>query len=298
MLIRMDGAQRLHLFAFAPEIDTVLKAFKRSISGYSDALRVAFDNDEYGQDYASDNSWSGTINLYYNTLFPGTPKAMRRFYPDVEDGLVSRVLFVTHPDQFGKPIPVWGEMTEKQKAAYEIGLTRLSEISLQGDQVQADHVMKLEFLNKALDLWLKSQQVEAVKSDDRTRDAFCRRSAVVGFRAGMLAWFLWGEKNTPTIRKNVINFATWVANNMLNQHLLCFDLKEGGSNVNRLESVYKQLPETFTRKQLESELAKIDSTTPSKIVLYKWKLLGIVETVEEGRSGGHKAGVTFKKTQK
>ena len=63
------------------------------MSSYSDALRTAFDNGEYGQDYASENSFSGIVKLYYNTLFSGTPKAMCRFFPDVEDGLVSRVLF-------------------------------------------------------------------------------------------------------------------------------------------------------------------------------------------------------------
>lgn len=285
LLMRMDAAQGLHLFALAEEVDTVVKAFKRGFSNFSEAMRVAFDNGLYGQDYASDNSFSGNIPLYYNTLFSGTPKAMRRFYPDVEDGLVSRVLFVTLPDQFGKPMPIWGEFTQEQKRIVDIQLTRLNEISLVDGKVQPVHEMKLGWLNKALDSWVKTQQAEAVREDDRTRDAFCRRAAVVGFRAGMLAWFLWEEKNTPTIRRNVCRFSTWVANCMLNQHLLRFNLTTTNSNVNHWEEVYKALGDEFTRADLEKELSTHDVSTPVKMVLYKWRLLGIIEDTQKGRTG-------------
>ncbi len=98
MLMRMENARGLHLVAVCEEIDTVTKAFKRSFTSYSDALRVSFDNAPYGQDYASESTYSGLVPLYYNTLFSSTPRAMRRFYPDVEDGLVSRVCFITLPE--------------------------------------------------------------------------------------------------------------------------------------------------------------------------------------------------------
>lgn len=300
LLQRMSDAQGLHCFAFAEEIDTVKKAFGRGFTNLSEMMRVAFDNGLYGQDYASDNSWSGNVELYYNTLFSGTPKAMRRFYPDVEDGLVSRVLFVTLPDQFGKPMPVWKEMNEEQKRICDIALTRLSEISLQGDEVQPDHMMKLDFLNKAMDMWVKAQQAEAVRTNDRTRDAFCRRSAVVGFRAGMLAWFLWNEKHTPSIRKNVCNFAIWVANSMLNQHILRFNITSTHSNVNKNEAILEELPNVFTRDELEQAMLAAGSETKVKVQIYKWKLLGLIEPVETGRIGQYnrKTDLKFKKVKK
>ena len=280
LLKRMEGAGGLHCFAYSPEIDTVTRAYKRGFSNLSEILRVSFDNGLYGQDYASENSWSGNVCLFYNCLFSGTPKAMRRFYPDVEDGLVSRVVFVTLPDQFGKPMPVWREFTEKEKLSCDIGLTRLSEISLQGDDVQPEHMMKLDWLNEELAKWIKSQQIEAVKEDDRTRDIFCRRAAVIGFRAGMLAFFLWGEKNTPAIRKNTREFATWVANATLNQHLLRFNINSASSNVNKWEEMFEHLPAEFKRSDLEREIAARKISSPFKTVLYKWKLLGIIEEIK------------------
>lgn len=298
LLMRLHDAKGLHIFAVAPEIDTVTKAFKSGFSSYSDLLRNAFDNDLYGQDYASENSFSGIVPVYYNTLFSGTPKAMRRFYPDVEDGLVSRVCFVTLPDQFGKAMPVWKELDEKQAAEVQMQLVRLNEVSIQGDEVQEDHVLKLDWLNETMETWLKAQQMEAIKNDDRTRDIFCRRSAVVGFRAGMLAFFLWGEPRrvTPTIRKNVRDFAVWVANCMLNQHLLRFNIQGNGSNTMNWPEVYEKLGDEFTREELDRELEAAGVESKSKVVLYKWRLAGVIEDVKHGRGKtGQKQAVKFKK---
>lgn len=298
LLMRMNDAKGLHLFAVAPEIDTVTKAFKSGFANYSDLLRNAFDNDSYGQDFASENSFSGIVPVYYNTLFSGTPKAMRRFYPDVEDGLVSRVCFVTLPDQFGKPMPVWKELTWEQKAIVDPALVRLNDISIQGDEVQDEHEMKLDWLNAELDRWLKVQQAEAVKNDDRTRDVFCRRAAVVGFRAGMLAYFLYGEKRTPTIMRNVKGFAVWVANMMLNQHLLRFNVNTTYSNVNRWETLFEAMPDEFTREELEMKATAEGVDTPVKMIISKWRLLGCITSTEQGKAkNGSKISIKFKKTK-
>ena len=297
LLQRMEAAKGLHCFAFGEEIDTVRKAYSRQFSNLSEMLRVSFDNGLYGQDYASENSWSGNVALYYNCLFSGTPKAMRRFYPDVEDGLVSRVLFVTLPDQFGKPMPVWDEFDPKQKRAVDLGLEKLNSVTLQGDEVQQEHEMRLGWLNTALSNWIKAQQLEAVQQNDRTRDIFCRRSAVVGFRAGMLAWFLWDEKNTPAIRKNVVNFAVWVANSMLNQHLLRFNVTSSESNTIPWESAFNHLPNEFSRKEAEKVLTSEGCESGIRTVIYRWRLKGLINEEKIGKGiKGQKTMMTFIKT--
>ncbi len=296
LLMRMDNARGLHLFAMSEEIDTVTKAFKRGFSNYSDLLRVAFGNGKYGQDYASDTSYSGTVEVYYNALFSGTPKQMRDFYPDVENGLVSRVLFVTLPDQFGKPLPVWGDLTEKARKEVERQIGRLDAVSVVGDVVQPDHMLDIDFLLPVIEQWIKEQQQEAVRTGDRTRDTFCRRSAVVGFRAGMLAWFLYGEKNTRTYRKNTAEFARWVADQMLTQHLLRFQIDGSGSNTNRWEGAFNLLPDEFTREDVRRVLNATGSNTPLKNVIYKWHLLGCIEDIEKATAAnGKQQTVRFRK---
>ena len=296
MFMRLQAANGLHLFSFAPEADTVTKSHKRGFSNLSDLLRIGYDNAMAGQDYASENSFSGNVRVFYNMLVSGTPKAMRRFYPDVEDGLVSRVCFVTLPDQFGKALPVWDKMTDEQKRIVDIGLVRLNEISIEGDDVQPDHVMKLEWLNRSLQKWLVMQQQQAVKDNDRTRDIFCRRAAVTGFRAGMLAWFLYNEKGTPTIRKNVTRWSIWVANYMLNQHLLRFKITESNTNVNRHEKLYNKLPDEFTREDVRAYAAQEGVESPVRVILFNWRLGGFIKEIEQGKAeNGNKMGIKFKK---
>lgn len=292
LLQRMYNAKGLHLFAMAEEIDTVHKAFKRGFSSFSDALRCAFDNAEYGQDYASENTFSGIVNLYYNVLYSGTPKAMRRFYPDVEDGLVSRVLFCTLPDQFGKAHPHWLPFTDEQNNAVQLGLTRLNEITLQGEEVQSPHVMQMDWLGKDLEQWVIAQQKLAVETKDRTRDTFCRRSAVVGFRAGMLAFFLWGE--VPQRRKSVIAFARWIANIMLKQQLSRFCIEEDKSNTVPYYELFNKMKSSFTIAELKDAIAKDGGKTRPRMVIYRWSSAGLITKVDNQKGKGAAA---FNKTK-
>lgn len=282
-LMRMDEAQGLHCFALAEEIDTVYKAYKKSFSSLSDIMRCAFDNVQYGQDYASDASFSGLVSLYYNTLFSGTPKAMRRFYPDVEDGLVSRVFFITLPRQFGKPYAQWKEFNTKQKREVDMALVRLNEISIQGDDVQPDHVMDMKWLDKAMLKWCFTQQQLAVRMDDITRDTFCRRSAVVGFRAGMLAYFLWGEEKG--CQQKVIAFSKWIANMMLNQHLIRFNIEEEVDNTTPFKKAFLLLSDTFTHADVTSACAQAGIQSNSRAVVSKWKIAGLVKKVTDNQKG-------------
>lgn len=296
LLIRMKNARGLHLFAIAPEIDTVTKTFKSGFANYSDLLRIAFDNDITGQDYATDTSFSGQVAVYYNTLFSGTPLAMRRFYPDVEDGLVSRVVFCTLPDQFGKPIPKWGELSQKQLSDINLHLVRLNEVSVVGDEPMPERMLNMDWLNDRMNEWLREQQRIAVLTEDRTRDTFCRRSAVVGFRAGMLAYFLWEEK--PITRKHVVAFATWVADYMLRQQLLRFNLT-AGSNTIPWKHVYDALGDEFSRLDVMRELNLKGCRTTVKVCIYKWRMAGLVEVLDEGKAErGKMQAVRFRKIKK
>ena len=299
LLMRMNDARGLHLFCFCPEADTMTKAFKRGFSSFSDLLRISFDNEVAGQDYATETSFSGVVRMYYNLLLSGTPKAMRRFYPDVEDGLVSRVCFIELPDQFGKNMPEWKELSAKDKLLCDTTIVRLNDISIQGDEVQKEHEMDMPWLNEGMKKWIREQQAEAVKNDDRTRDIFCRRAAVVGFRAGMLAWFLWNENSRKEIKNKVIAFSRYVADSMLSQHLLRFNIASKGSNTMKWPEIYELLPDEFTRAELERLVNENAVGTPVKQVIFNWRSQKVIEAVEEGRNDkGQKLIVSFKKINK
>ncbi len=100
----------------------------------------------------------------------------------------------------------------------------------------------------------------------------------------MLAWFLYGEKDTKTYRRNTIAFSQWVANQMLVQHLLRFQMDSSGSNTNCWEEVYNMLGDEFTREELQQALLLSGNNTAAKHVIYQWNLLGSIEVLEKGVS--------------
>ena len=284
LLMRMEQAQGLHLFALAVEIDTVAKAFKRGFSNLSDLLRCAFDNSEYGQDYASETSFSGNVKVFYNTLYSGTPAAVKHFYSNSEDGTLSRTLFVTLPDQFGKVMPVWGEFDKKQQLVVDSALIRLYETSIEGDDVKSEHIMKMDFLNNALAKWIEEQRQLSIKNNDRTRNTFYRRCAEVAFRAGMVAFCLYGEQANNSIRRKVSAFAIWVADMMLRQFMIRVVLSDDIADNLFARGVYNSLPDEFTRQQLQLKLDEFGFKSSVKLVLSRWRQAGRIKTTKYGEN--------------
>lgn len=281
LMRKMEAADGLHLFAMSTEIDTVYKAMKRDFSNFSDILRKAFDNDEIGQDYASDSSWSGIVRLFYNCIYSGTPKAVRRFFPDVEDGLISRVLFVTIPDQTFKPGKVFGNFKAKEMENLQYHLNRLNAVSVVDGEAQPEHMLKLDFLTKYMQKWVDVQQRFAEAQNDVTRDTFCRRAAVMGFRAGMIAFYLWDEVTTPTMMRKVKNFATWIANCALRQFLLRFKIEHDTKSTFKFQDVYALLPDSFTRQHVRAAAYSVGNKTSASDIIYRWKLAGKVEETSD-----------------
>lgn len=284
LLKKMVNAKGLHVMAVSEEIDTVYKAMRRGFSDFSDLLRKAFDNAEHGQDYASESSWSGIVQLFFNTVYCGTPKAVRRFFPDVEDGMISRVIFVTFPDQSYKPVPVWGNFNKQQTESINYHLNRLNMISMVDGEVQDEHFMKMDFMVKEMKRWCNAQQKLAAVNKDLTRDTFCRRSAVIGFRASMLAFYLWDENvNSSIVRAKVKKFGVWVANCCLRQFLLRFNLGEERLSTVSFQSLLDSLPDEFDDKQLLSAMAANGVSSQMKTVKYRWRLAGVIVTDKESK---------------
>lgn len=279
LLKRLDHAQGLHLFSFCEEIDTLTKSNRSGAwAQKTDIYRNAYDNAVYGQDYMSENSYSAMVQVYYNLLLCGTPNAVNRFFNDPEDGLISRILFCTLPSQFGCRMPVWKTMNSLvskkvsaicRKLDEELGLST-------DDTIAPEHHVDLPFLNKAISKWLEKQLVLSVKEDSSARDIFRRRCAVNGFRAGMIAFYLYGEKRDAKTRRLITTFAEWVAEESLRVLMYKYDAKMDeirmAQKVPRTAcyNLYDRLPQRFQIADLHELLAETGKKSPAKAIIYTW----------------------------
>lgn len=284
LLKRLCNAKGLHLFSFLEELDTMTKSNRAGAwSQKSDIYRNAFDNADYGQEYMSENSYSGIFPVYYNMLTCGTPAAVRRFYKDPEDGLVSRVIFCLLPSQFGAKMPVFKRLTRYELRLIENVCNRCNgELCCTPEQeVVPEHVVDMGYLNEALEEWIERERQRSIKEVSIARNTFYRRAAVIGFRAGMLAHYLYGEKRSKKVQGDVIRFARFVADYVLNSLLVKFaEQMEQSSEPARKEyqmSLYDMLPASFGRSEVAKAVNDLHIATPVRQIIWGWKANGYIE---------------------
>ena len=262
-----------HLIGIGEEIDTLVKSERAGVwSQKSDIYRLGFDNAKYGQNYMSDNSFSANVPVYYNLLLTGTPGGMYRFFKDVEDGLVTRFCFAQLPDMFGAEIPEFENYTAKEEEEI-IGIaTRLD---------QADGHITCTHVGNRIRRWLNDKRELAIREDSRAIDTLRKRSAVIGYRAGMLAYLLNGQKYD----KGVGEFTVWVAEYIFQNQMQLFGNKfeevaqshiianERRGNV---ISLLSELPATFTRTELIALRSRRGQSTQVACVLSRWRTAGFI----------------------
>ena len=262
-----------HLIGIGEEIDTLVKSERAGVwSQKSDIYRLGFDNAKYGQNYMSDNSFSANVPVYYNLLLTGTPGGMYRFFKDVEDGLVTRFCFAQLPDMFGSDIPTFENYTPaEEREIIDIAET----LDKAAGTITCTHV------GNRIRRWLNDKRELAIREDSRAVDTLRKRSAVIGYRAGMLAYLLNGCKYD----KGVGEFTTWVAEYIFQNQMQLFGNKfeevaqshiianERRGNV---ISLLSELPATFTRTELIALRSRRGQSTQVACVLSRWRTAGFI----------------------
>ena len=289
LLQRLDYAGHRHLLTFAEEIDTLTKSNSSGAwAQKSDIYRNAFDNAKYGQDYMSETSYSAVVEVYYNLLVMGTPRAVGRFFRDVEDGLVGRVIFAQLPSQAYKHMPAFRPLSSSAEKRCDGMVEKLMTMNTDFD---------LDFLNKAMDGWLEQRRLEALRTQNEALDTFRRRAAVMGFRAGMVARACYeaagADNEMRAYRARIRKFAVWVADYALASLLERFGAQM--TNVQQEErrphhrgdnyvDLLSKLEPTFSVDALRATMKFFDIKSPSRMVVYRWKLNGMIEAVEGERN--------------
>ena len=283
LLAYSDGK---HLIGIGEEIDTLVKSERAGVwSQKSDIYRLGFDNAKYGQNYMSDNSFSANVPVFYNLLLTGTPGGMYRFFKDVEDGLVTRFCFAQLPDMFGSDIPAFENYTEAEER--EI-------IDIADTLDKAAGTIACSHVGVRIRRWLNDKRELAIREDSRAVDTLRKRAAVIGYRAGMLAYLL----NECVYTKEVGQFTSWVAEYVFQNQMELFGskLEEVAQSQIRVRekrsqvvSLLQALPEQFSKSDLMALRARNGQSTNIAMVISRWKAAGFIKQVEKN---------TYRKTPK
>ena len=282
LLQLLTYAEGKHLIGIGEEMDTLVKSERAGVwSQKSDIYRLAFDNAEYGQAYMSDSSFNAHIKVYYNLLLTGTPNSLKRFFKDLENGLATRVCFAQLPDTSFTEIPIFAPYTDAEK----------EEVIRWARRLDAERgTIECPEVGKVIADWLEKKRQQAIDADSHAMDILRRRSAVIGFRAGMLCYLLEDHKYTDIVGQ----FAEWVAEYVFrNQMELWGDQMEQeltgalevlSSDRGAVRSLLASLPEQFTVTDLiKLRARKGQSVKGSSIsmLLNRWRAANRIEKVNE-----------------
>lgn len=275
LLKRACYARGEHLFTYAPEVETVTKGNKAGAwSQKNDLFRIAFDNEEWGQLYMSDQSFSGKTRLYYNVLLCGTPRTMLAFFSNVEDGLVTRFSFVRLPDMMGARMPKFQTLTKEEE-----DMVKRQCVELMDEKGEVE----LPLINKAIDDWDEGKRHEYLKTLRPAVDVFRRRAAVIGFRAGMIGYELCGKQEA----EEAIELAVWVAERTFHYQMELFgnqvdllnsEMPVGGGQRSTAD-LLSLLGKEFTKDDLVRLRVAHGQSPVVKSVIHRWKEAELIEKV-------------------
>ena len=210
---------------------------------------------------------------------------MYNFFKNVEDGLVTRFCFAQLPDMFGSDIPAFENYTEAEER-------EIIDIAETLDKAQGN--INCAHVGIRIRRWLNDKREIAIREDSRAVDTLRKRAAVIGYRAGMLAYLL----NECVYEKAVGEFTTWVAEYVFqNQMQLFGNMFEqvaqqqllAQEKNNSVISLLAMLPKQFTRNDLMTLRARNGQSTNVAMIISRWRNAGFIIEVDKN---------TYKKTNK
>ena len=289
LLKRLKNAQGHTLYSFCSELDTLRKTNGAgSWSSKYDIYRLAFDHDEWGQDYNSDQAESGMVSVGYNWTILGTYGALGKCFKgeNIENGLSSRVIVSEMPDSAFAPMPTFQDRKDRDAQAILDAVGTL----------RAKHgFVDTPRLRKAIAQWVEDKRQQAMERIDRVMDTYRRRAAVIGMRCGVVACLLSGEKET----KHVIDFALMMAEYVLQEQCRLFGdvlrkqyaADSDNTRKSKNRAVFDRLADTFTSHDILALKNDISEST-ARTIICRWKEAGWIDALP--RHKGDK-GMKYKK---
>ena len=292
LLKRLKNAQGHTLYSFCSELDTLRKTNGAgSWSSKYDIYRLAFDHDEWGQDYNSDQAESGMVSVGYNWTILGTYGALGKCFKgeNIENGLSSRVIVAEMPDSAFAPMPLFQDRKDRDAQAILAAVNTL----------RAKHgFIDTPRLRKAIARWVEDKRQQAMERIDRVMDTYRRRAAVIGMRCGVVACLLSGEKET----KHVIDFALMMAEYVLQEQCRLFGdvlrkqyaADSDNTRKSKNRAVFDRLADTFTSHDILA-LKNDISDAAARMIIKRWREAGWIEPLPRQKGDkGHK----FKKVKR
>lgn len=261
------------LYMFSEELSSMKSAWRF----FNDYFRKSFDHSLVSRDYIT--ATSGLAKAQVNFTGCCTPNIFQKFFSDdnIEDGSSSRMMLAKMPDTSFAPLTQRHGYTDEEKENIQKAV-RLLETS--------HGVVDMPQMREEFCTWLEAKRQLALANADRVMDVYRRRSAVIGFRCGVIFHLLEQQKEES---EACIRFALAVADYVLAMQMEMFgqrlDRQQKDNDIvpiykSRNNVLFEELPEQFTL--LDASRARRDGAGKETLrkMVYRWVKRGLCERVE------------------
>lgn len=299
----------LTFWMFAEELALLGDAGKSGFSNLRTVMRIAYDlGSKFGQDFASDNSYSGIADVQLCAMFCGTPSDVDEVFDrrEVTGGGCSRVIICTLEDQVGAEPAHFEDFTPEQEKNINNMLKLLMshtydeegglkpEIDLDMSWLDNDIVgWTNEVCRKVKDMELRGEE------GFRAIDAFRKRASVNAFRCTGLMYHIYhldnvlhpneaiSEEEIQILCKKLFRFlCDYCLNSSVNRwgkrYEEYYRKQAMGAKIDKRKPLIDQLTNVFTRDQLEELIAKNNLDTEWRKFISKWKMKGWIIKLRTG----------------
>lgn len=305
-----------HMFTYAAEMDSWAKGEKAAGGNKSDMIRMAWDNDEYGQQYKSASTFKGMVRLYWNVLITGTQNQVESYFKNVENGLVTRCCFSEIENQEFKMAQIWKPIPKKGMEIIRNFMARCDENTYEDpclinfgdlDAVNDDdfdkevdwqfkfkprQIVDMSWIMPTINDFEKEQCAQGLLAVDKARDAFRRRVGVRGFRLALLCTALYPKMNNRAV-ETIKQFVMWWMHVDIENMLKMWGAKYNEQNTHLPNlynvNVFNSLKDEFTKNELLVVMKQQQVKSKVSNVIWQWSKYGFIEKLGDDK---------FKKTKK
>lgn len=262
---------------------------------FSSFLRMIYDQNEFSVDYKTYNSKRGFHKGCINYFICGTPGARSETFRDPEDGLVSRIWFVSLNAEKDGDEPVWDDMDEEEKKRFlEFQHWTMQERDRYEATGKYEEVAGSEFVYDILNKWEKDVESESVDSASDTEASFVRRSRDNVNAVGCILYLLFKHYHKDMSEEAVVDAVSKIVLWLAEQRLLesCMRYEVNSSNqllpVRPKVKIFQLLPDEFYLSELSAMLTKYKRKTDPTQIASSWVSRGklrMISTEDEIRNG-------------
>jgi len=279
----------LHMFSFDAELDNVTKQNKGGDWKDREIMELkAFHNEEEGQMYANQESYTGMFNIYWNFIYTGTPYALHRKVNqrNFGTGMSTRLAVIPLPDKgtakrhqqvdpnANETIRTWAYRLDKVEGelpieplndeTYDWQTSHMEIAEFNGDKADRTLLKRIPYYGIGISLpfilmrhWDEWQESRSLTMDERDK-RLCRLAMEIQYKCqqfffGEMAYNYFADQNKELVQRR---------------------------RTTRYDDCFRKLPDEFKTQQFMDCFGTNDSATSR--ALKRLREDGLIEKVAYG----------------